>query len=55
MRRPSVVVAAVTLLLAVGTAVASAVPHEAELGRLAAVGPVTAAPLIDAGVMPIQP
>ena len=41
MRRPSIVVAVVTLLLAIGTAVASALPHEAELGRLAAVGPVT--------------
>ena len=41
MRRPSVVVAAVTMLLAIGTAVASALPHDAELGRLAAVGPVT--------------
>lgn len=41
MRRPSAVVAAVTILLAIGTAVASALPHDAELGRLAAVGPVT--------------
>ena len=41
MRRPSAVVAAVTALLAIGTAVASALPRDAELGRLAAVGPVT--------------
>ena len=41
MRRPSAIVAAVTVLLAIGTAVASALPHDAELGRLAAVGPVT--------------
>ena len=41
MRRPSAIVAAVTVLFAVGTAVASALPHDAELGRLAAVGPVT--------------
>ena len=41
MRRPSAVVAAVTVLFAIGTAVASALPHDAELGRLAAVGPVT--------------
>jgi hypothetical protein len=41
MRRPSAVVAAVTMLLAIVTAVASAVPHDPELGRLAAVGPVT--------------
>ncbi len=41
MRRPSAIVAAVTVLFAIGTAVASALPHDAELGRLAAVGPVT--------------
>jgi hypothetical protein len=41
MRRPSAIVAMVTMLLAIGTAVASALPHDAELGRLAAVGPVT--------------
>ena len=41
MRRSSAVVAVVTVLLAIGTAVASALPHDAELGRLAAVGPVT--------------
>ena len=41
MRRPSAIVAAVTAVFAIGTAVASALPHDAELGRLAAVGPVT--------------
>ncbi len=41
MRRPSVVIAAVTALLAIATAVASAVPRDAELGRIAAEGPVT--------------
>jgi hypothetical protein len=41
MRRPSAIVAVVTVLFAIGTAVASALPRDAELGRLAAVGPVT--------------
>jgi hypothetical protein len=41
MRRPSAVIAAVTALLAIITAVASAVPHDAKLGRMAAEGPVT--------------
>jgi hypothetical protein len=41
MRRPSAVIAAVTALLAIATAVASAVPHDAKLGRIAAEGPVT--------------
>jgi hypothetical protein len=41
MRRPSAVIAAVTALLAILTAVASAVPHTAELGHIAAEGPVT--------------
>jgi hypothetical protein len=41
MGRRSAVVAAASVLFAIGTAVASALPHDAELGRLAAVGPVT--------------
>jgi hypothetical protein len=41
MGRRSAVVAAASVLFAIGTAVASALPHDAELGRLTAVGPVT--------------